>query len=613
MPQFLALTVHETLVRGILADVASGRVDVRKAFEVQSPSSLLTGDSLQNQAWLRETLQQQGITADQTLIAVTRDSAIVRRLELPTVPVTELPTYVGFQARTKLAQPFDTLMWDFLPAPQASSGIAVLLAALPKVQLNTLVTTLTGAGLKPAQISVTSAIIAEYATHGQTALRSVQSLPLTVIHLDGDRLEITLLQQGVLTATHGYQMSHEDPAVPQILTEITRASMAFQKLLPSGSTSQLCLSAPEPIATELSNAITARFQQTPQSLTVPTAIKLPDSLTDSAHVPYVELLGQLLTQAGGSLPSINLLAPRRTQPKRDYSRRRMVILAAGVIAILATGGGLYAMQWSDVAGKVRQLEKEDQGLTNYLKRAEPILKSGQAVETWQHMKVDWLDELKQFSPVLPPGDKLFLTGIQLKGIASPHPLHRGMVTLTGAAKQRDDVIKLEMAAVNVPDKYQVLPHTVKTRNANQNNNGGQPQGGNQNNGYPIEFDLTFNLNVPKKNAKPTAPAANKPATPTPPAGTPPTENKPTAGDNKTPPAATATPTITPPAAPTEPPKSPPATTPAAPAQPATPPAAPPATPPATANPPAATATPQSSPAAAPATAAPATSSPTGDK
>lgn len=613
MPQFLALTIHENLVRGVLADVSNGRVEVRKAFEGQSPSSLLTGDQLQNQAWLRETLQQQEITADQTLVAVTRDSAVVRRLDLPAVPSAELPTYVGFQARTKLAQPIDTLMWDFLPAPQTAAGVAVLLAAIPKGQLNTLVNTLTGAGLKPVQVSVTSATIAEYATHGQTALRSAQSPPLIVIHLDGDRLELNLLQQGILTATHGYQLSHEDPVVPQILTEITRASMAFQKQLPSGTTPQLILSVPEPIATELSTAMTARFQQAPQPLAVPAAIKLPESLTGPAHVPYVELLGLLLTQAGSALPTINLLAPRRTQPKRDYSKRRMVILAAGVLAILVTGGGLYAMQWSDVASKVRQLETEDQGLTNYLKRAEPILKSGQAVENWQQMKVDWLDELRQFSSVLPPGDRLFLTGMQLKGIASPHPLHRGMVTLNGSAKQRDDVIKLEMAAVNVPDKYQVLPHTVKTRNANQNNAGGQPQGGNQNNPYPIEFDLTLNLNVLKRNAKPAAaPPANKPAASTPAGTTPPAENKTPTGDNKSPPATPAGPSSQP-ATPMEPPKTPPATTlPSAPAQPTNPPATPPASAPPANNPPAATAVPQT-PAAVPATSAPATGNATGGK
>ncbi|MFO1023237.1 MAG: hypothetical protein U0903_21490 [Planctomycetales bacterium] len=616
MPQFLALTIDESLVRGAVADVSSGRVELRRTFEARSPSPLLTGDLAQNQSWLRETLKQHGITADQVLVSVTRNAAIVRRLELPPVPLNELPTYVGFQARTKLAQPIDTLVWDFLPAPQANTGLAVLLAALPKTQFNTLNSVLTGAGLKPVQYSFTTASLAEYATHGHAAYRSPQSPPLMIVHLDGDRLEMGLLQQGVLTATHGYHLSHEDPTVPQILTEITRASMAFQKLLPPGVGSpQLLLSAAEPLATELSAAIAGRFTQTPELLALPTAVRMLDASATLPLSSVVELVGQLLSQAGSSLPAINLLAPRRTQPKKDYSRRRIVILAVGVLAILGTGGGLYAMQWSDASRKVAQLQKEEEKLTAYLKRAEPTLKSGQAVENWQQMKVDWIDELKQFSTVLPPGDKLFLTNIQFKGIATPNPLHRGMITLNGSAKQRDDVIKLEMDAVNVPDRYQVLPHTVKTRNTAQpGNQEGQPQG-NQNNAYPIEFDLTLNLNVPKKNAaKPAVPANAKPATGTAAATTPgkdtkpaeakpgdnkPVDNKPgdakPSDENKTPPAenkgAPATPPPAQPAAPKEPEKTPAA----APAQPAAPAAAPAAAPTATTDAPA-TATPQAAPA-----------------
>jgi len=501
MPQYLSLVIDEALVRGLVADVSGGRVDLIRAFEARPPASLLSPETSQNQSWLRETLARHDIKSDQVFVTVARDLGLMRRLDIPAVPQSEWPVHVGFQARTKLAQPLDSLAWDFLPSPKDDKGNSAQLAALSKDSLKHLQTALAGTGLKLAQIHLTPLALMEFLAQAQPSHRLQQIPAAIVVNRIDDRLELTLLQQGLVTATHAARISPDERQFQQILAEVTRASLAFQKQLPNKTPTTLFLNAPTGISGELSDALQKRFGQLPELLAIPsnvsTAKLVEGDSFDFSH--YLEAIGMLLAQTG-KVQTIDLLAPRRPQPKRDYRKRKIAILAVGVLAVIGTGSGLYAKNWAEQSRKINALKQEDATYDPFLQRGEPILKSGTAIEDWLLTKIDPLDEIRQFTAYFPGGDRMYLTEIQFDPIVGSNAAGlRGTISVHGKAQERIDIIKLEEKLIKLPGKYQVIPHKVKPLPPTPP--GQQPQ----KLPYSVEFDMTVNI------ARIGSPPAEKPA------------------------------------------------------------------------------------------------------
>lgn len=558
MTQYLSLVIDEAVVRGLVAEISGSRISIHQAFKASPPHSLLSSETAKNQEWLRETLVRLGIRADQILVTVARDLGVMRRLELPAVPAGEWPIHVGFQARTKLAQSLDSLAWDFLPLLKDDKGQAVQFTGMTKAALQNLQKTLSGAGLKLAQIHLTPLAVMEFLANAQPARRLHQVPAAMVVNLIDDRLELVLLQHGSPSAIHAARVADDEQRIPQLLTEVTRGSLAFQKLLPVQSPVSLLLNAPDSIAAEFAAALQQRFGQTPELIALPSNVSCErlegaDSFEFSSSL---EGMGLLLSKVGKH-PTIDLLAPRRPQPQRDYRKRRLAILAVGILAVAGTGGGLYAKTWAEQSRKIADLKKEDGDFDPFLSRGEPILKSGGAVESWLETKVDPLEEIRQFTANLPGSDRMYLTEVQFDPIVGSNPGgHRATISVHGKAQERTDIIKLEEKLIKIPGKYQVLPHKVKPLSPPPP---GQQQ---EKKPYSVEFDLTVNLarvgepEKPKSDQPTDAKSAgDKPTEDKPAGGSNPLEPKP-AGESITPPAKPEEKSATPPAVPTNPPSPP---------------------------------------------------------
>ena len=130
MPDTLAIELASDQLVAIWGSVSGAQVRVRKAcLWPRSPDNEET--PAKAGAWLAERLKEAGIKADKVLVALPRNEAVVKRIELPDVPDAELPDVVRFQAQSRTAQPLTELALDFLPAPRRE-GLPreVLLATL---------------------------------------------------------------------------------------------------------------------------------------------------------------------------------------------------------------------------------------------------------------------------------------------------------------------------------------------------------------------------------------------------------------------------------------------------------------------------------------------------
>src|SRR5262245_3009360 len=118
MAEVLALEWDHDQICGVLANVTPGRVRVRKSFVLGRPVVAVAGSGALPIDWLKSQLTSQGISGGDVLVALPRDEAVVKRIDLPETSDDELPVLVRFQAGAKSSVPLAELSLDFIPLPR---------------------------------------------------------------------------------------------------------------------------------------------------------------------------------------------------------------------------------------------------------------------------------------------------------------------------------------------------------------------------------------------------------------------------------------------------------------------------------------------------------------
>src|SRR5262249_31493017 len=148
MAELLAIEWEHEHVCGVLADAAPGRVRIQRTFVIPKPTTSVSSSGPLTIDWLKPELGKLGNSAGPVLVALPRDEAVVRRLELPEVPDDELPVMVRFQAGAKSSVALDELALDFIPLPKRSEvpGREVLMATVPRPTMDEVLTVCRNAG-----------------------------------------------------------------------------------------------------------------------------------------------------------------------------------------------------------------------------------------------------------------------------------------------------------------------------------------------------------------------------------------------------------------------------------------------------------------------------------
>src|SRR5438874_1153666 len=138
MSEFLAIEWEHEHVCGVLAHVTPGKVRIDRTFVIPKPAASASSSGPLQIEWLKPELAKLGIVGGQALVALPRDEAVVKRLELPEAPDEELPVLVRFQAGAKSSAALDDLALDFIPLPKRGDvpGREVLMATVPKLTMD---------------------------------------------------------------------------------------------------------------------------------------------------------------------------------------------------------------------------------------------------------------------------------------------------------------------------------------------------------------------------------------------------------------------------------------------------------------------------------------------
>lgn len=516
MSELLAIEWEHEHVCGVLAQLSPGRVRVERTFVIAKPSAAASSSGPLQLDWLKPELSRLGITGGDVLVALPRDEAVVKRLELPEAPDEELPVLVRFQAGAKSSVALEDLALDFIPLPRRSDvpGREALMATVPRQTIDELQLVCRKAGLQPVMIGLTAAAVAEFVARAESAADASASGASLVVARHGNRIEVSMLHRCHLIFSHSARLSEDATGqkAQAIVAEVSRALVALRGA--SGDVkierawTLVSASEHEHLAESLKRRLQCEVSPLDPFASVERDPRVADAIADRSL--FAGPIGMLLAKADPRVPGLDFLSPRQPAVKRDTRRQRTILAGAGAAALVLILGGAHWLRLSNLDAEIEALGARENELNEALKKAEPTNKAAEAVAKWKADGADWLEELTELAARMPPTERVYLRSLRM--IPRQGPTAAAKINLDGFSREREDATKLN-------DLFLAADHFQ-----------GQPvaehQGKKETDFYKWEFNKELRLVAGK--AKP-AEAKNPAAQPA--AGTP------AAPDSKAPPAA----------------------------------------------------------------------------
>lgn len=496
MPDLIALHWDQTQVAALEAESGRGGLKVRHGFVAAWPEDLDWKTQPQKAGqWLRQQLDQQGFSSRETLVALSREEAVVRPLDLPDVPDDELPAMVRFQGAMKSTVPLDQLRLDYLPLPRRAdgSGRTVLMTTVPGRLAERVREFVSAAGLELTSLTLSPLAVAELVARAERQQSSAHEASL-VLFRRGSQLELTVLHHQHVLATHAQRIIADTPEQDRqaVVAEIARFQVPVQPLLGGERLKRIWLVGDEQPA-DVQRALHERFGVEVTTLD-PQEIRAVHHTVPEPPNAFAVPLGALLSNSGPVVPAIDFLNPRKPAVKRDLRRVKIGLAAAGLLVIVGVAAVSARLEISDLEAQIEQLRTDDKELEKQNTRNEPILQSAQLISAWEAQGPSVLDQLQRVNQALPGTERLYLRQFQIEPATGD-----AVVKIRGKAygRERRDVQNFQQALVEA--NYRVRPQEIQVTRKD-------PE-------YRHEFDLDAELLPEPKAAPPTAAGGQKHAAP----------------------------------------------------------------------------------------------------
>ena len=479
MSDFLAINLEPHRICGVEASVERGSVKIRKSFSLNVPESISAADPQGLGEWLKGEVRRQRTSASQVCISLPREDVIVRHLETPDVSDDELPELVRYQSAAKSTIPLDQLTLDFLPLPRRpdSSVRDVLVSTVHQDRIKRLRAISNAAGLELQSVGVSSVATAGIVALEEQRLEHRDGEVAVAVAQHGDRVEISILDDGYLHFTHSTQvMSGDGPQTP-ILAEISRALVALQKRLPNSRIVRCWMIGSPDENTKLADAIRDRFRCDIKRLDPfqGQGVTLGCTPVNDPHGAFGGPVGQLVSHSLEVSCAVDFLNPRRPAIKKDYSNHKKLVGVAMVVMLLI---GLFGYRSYLVAGlekNILRATKDEKDQRELLGQLEPQVEIADSVSEWRSSGVNWLKETNTLTETFGGTERHYLTKMQFgEGTRKD----RGTVTASGYAKDKNDVYELQI------ELNQRIDLEANAKAVKESGRDGD---------YPLQFDLDLKL------------------------------------------------------------------------------------------------------------------------
>jgi Tfp pilus assembly protein PilN len=285
---------------------------------------------------------------DAVYICVPQDQAIVQQIFLPQAAEANIAEVLEYEIERHLPFRRDEVYFDFLPMGRKGDKIAVLLFAIPKRNLVTLLEVLASFGVKPKGVETTVTAVANFTLFANRTL----SQPSTIVGAYDHTLEVI----GLESRAHGWKQVPEI-AFSHLMRNTDGAGAAAQDILRHclrqstrvygwGSVEDLASLTPD--------------EPLPQEDLVALGNQRLKGGPAIAHPSVLPALGAALRGAREAALEANLL---RTESKNSPRRGLVTYVNAGLVALVL----MAALAWTLVYPikdelRLRQFQRENQKL-----------------------------------------------------------------------------------------------------------------------------------------------------------------------------------------------------------------------------------------------------------
>jgi hypothetical protein len=491
-----------------LLDVRPDRagIVIERWITAHRPESIVADDPVAIGAWLASVLREHRAPRIPIGFAVSRGDVVLKRLSIPASADTteeELSSIVRLQMGKQLAMAVESAAIDYAPLLEVAAGDAtpsraVLAAAMPAERVAWYKSVAESAGLAVESIGLRC--------FGLATLLADLSLrragPVLGVALGAVTTEFVIVEDGQMVFARSSDIARPSAASgPEADAFAERVAMEAKR---SWTTHRLSGSA-RPASSEIDRAaivgtgpaaqdIAARVGATlgvqAEVVALPTSVRW--EAIDTEHAADLTVAGPLAGIALGSQlgrPSLDFSRPRRL-PDRG-ARKRQIVLASALAAVVALGGGAVIVR-SSLAGLDEQITLARAREAQLRKEYEQFLlvhAREQHVRRWLDGRVDWLSHLSYLSARLPDprlaqldnvvGESAAAVRFQQRSSTYPDGVwNRDLSTklyLTGRVKQREaaedlrgrlvaeNVYTVEARGADVQDRFNLELTTASVR------------------------------------------------------------------------------------------------------------------------------------------------------
>ncbi len=421
MSDMLALRWENNQLVGVEASVGRGKIRVDRCFVLEWPEGSHPSEQPQLAgSWLKEELRRHGVTAVQVTVALPREDAVVRPLDLPDAPDSELPELVRFQAATKSTVPLDRLCLDYLPLPKqpGAAGRTVLMATIPRPLADRIRAVVEAAGLELDSIGLaatgtTELIVREERRGAETAGERL------IISRRGEQIEYSILSQRQLVFTHTARVSGTTPEQQNqaILAEVGRSAISLQRTIPNVKITRAWLLGTADEHPQLAELLAQRLSCEVRGAFDPLSsgdVELRASEVPDRRGRYAGAVGMLLGKSGGVIESIDFLHPRQPIVEKSDSKRKYLIAGVCAAVVIVGAAVRYWQTVKSLQGAIDNLNEKKTELTEFKELNKGTLEIAKTMEDWQKRNVSWLEEAGKIGEALGSREQMYVDSIHFQ-------------------------------------------------------------------------------------------------------------------------------------------------------------------------------------------------------
>ncbi|MED5286480.1 MAG: hypothetical protein VYC71_10875, partial [Planctomycetota bacterium] len=358
-------------------------------------------------------LKEQKVGKGDAVVVVDRTTAELRVLSVPPVPDDELPDIVRFQANREFTSVSEGWLIDFISLPSSPNGQRRVLAGAISPQV---AAQIRGA-CDTAGLNLKKVILRPFASGSLLSKAGMLQEDCVLIEMLGDAADLTVYAQGELQLTRSIRLSaeaSEEALIKQMQMELKRTLTSFQNQQHDAAIKRVILMAPESLAESLEKELAEGTGL--QCLLVDPWSVFKNIGSAKRQVPADSeqlgaVLGGLCTPAG-DFSEIDFVNPTRP-PAPPSNRRRNVLIAATAATLLASVGGLYWVQSSQLDAQLTQLQQEVAKMGREDQTHQDRLKEIEMLESWVGNRPNWLAEMGEMSRDFPLPDDAIVDNLGL--------------------------------------------------------------------------------------------------------------------------------------------------------------------------------------------------------